>query len=89
MTEFTPPRSRRARQRVENTRAVIGGFEHEQSLRVHMNAQDAIHGIGEEWHEAREDLHDFQAQYGRQVLERTDLGQMDFNAHTGEQDGTL
>ena len=89
MTEFTPPRSRRARQRVENTRAVIGGFEHEQSLRVHMNAQDAIHGIGEEWHEAREELHDFQARYGRQVLERTDLGQMDFNAHTGEQDGTL
>lgn len=87
MTEFTPPRSRRARQRVENTRAVIGGFEHEQSLRVHMNAQDAIHGIGEEWHEAREELHDFQARYGRQVLERTDLGQMDFNAHTGEQDG--
>lgn len=68
MTEFTPPRSRRARQRVENTRAVIGGFEHEQSLRVHMNAQDAIHGIGEEWHEAREELYDFYARYGKPAV---------------------
>jgi len=87
MGEFDPPKTRRQKRRVENARAVLGGFEHEQSLRVHMNAQDAIHGIGEEWHEARDELHDFQARYGRQVLERTDLGQMDFNAHTGEQDG--
>lgn len=89
MSEFTPPKSRRQQKRIRDARIIIGSFEHERSLRVRMNAQEAIHGIGEEWHEAREDLHDFQARYGRQVLERTDLGQMDFNAHTGEQDGTL
>ena len=68
MGEFDPPKTRRQKRRVENARAVIGGFEHEQSLRVHMNAQDAIHGIGEEWHEAREQLHDFYARYGKPVI---------------------
>lgn len=76
MSEFTPPRSRRDRKRVENARAVIGGIEHEQSLRVRMNAQDAIHGIGDEWYEAREQLHDFYARYGKPVVE-------------GEHDGAL
>lgn len=87
MSEFTPPRSRRDRKRVANARVIIGGFEQEQSLRVHMNAQDAIHGIGEEWHEAREELYDFYAKYGKPVLERTDLMQQDFR--TGEDSGTL
>ncbi len=71
MGEFDPPKTRRQKRRVENTRAVIGGFEHEQSLRVHMNAQDAIHGIGEEWHEAREELYDFYARYGKPAVDNT------------------
>jgi hypothetical protein len=87
VSEFTPPKTRKQKQRVENARTIIGGFEHEQRLRVHMNAQDAIHGIGDEWHEAREELHDFYAKYGKPVLERTDLMQQDFR--TGEDDGTF
>jgi len=69
MSEFTPPKSRKERRRVADARTIIGGYEHEQSLRVHMNAQDAIHGIGEEWHEAREDLYDFYARYGRPAVD--------------------
>lgn len=69
MSEFDPPRTRREKRRVENARTIIGGFEHEQRLRVNMNAQDAIHGIGDEWYEAREQLYDFYARYGKPVVD--------------------
>ena len=76
MSEFTPPKARKDKQRVANTQIVIGGYEHGQKLRVHMNAQDAIHGIGDEWYEAREQLYDFYTQYGKPVVR-------------GEHDGAL
>lgn len=89
MAEFDPPRSRRQRRRVANARVIIGSFEHEQQIRNHMNAVEVTKGIGEEWHEARENLYDFYAKYGKPVLERTDLSQVDFNAHLGDKNGAL
>ena len=68
MSEFDAPRTRRNKQRVQNTQFVIGGIEHERRLRVNMNAQDAIHGIGDEWYEAREQLYDFYARYGKPTV---------------------
>lgn len=68
MSEFTPPKTRRQQKRIRDARIIIGSFEHERSLRVRMNAQDAIRGIGEEWHEAREELYDFYARYGKLVV---------------------
>lgn len=81
MSEFDPPRGRRQRRRVEQARLIIGSFEHEQQIRTHMNAVEVTKGIGEEWHEAREDLYDFYARYGKPVLERTDIAQQDFDSH--------
>ncbi len=71
MSEFTPPKTRRQQKRIRDARIIIGSFEHERSLRVRMNAQDAIHGIGEEWHEAREELYDFYARYGKPAVDNT------------------
>lgn len=68
MSEFDPPRTRRQRRRVENARTIIGGFEHEQRIRTHMNAVEVTKGIGEEWHEVREDLYDFYARYGKPAV---------------------
>lgn len=86
MSEFDPPRTRRAKRRVEAVRTVLGSFEHERQVRVNMNAVEAVEGHSDRWYEARERLYDHQARYGHVALEKTMLGQQEYELHVGVED---
>ena len=80
MSEFDPPKRKRDVRRVANVRTVLGGIEHKRQVHARMNAVEATEGHSERWYEARENLYDFYARYGKPVLERTDLGQQEFDS---------